>query len=181
DDEPVVRLVVYHHLADEGYRLISASNGPEALDALDREAIDLVLLDVMMPRMSGYEVCRRIRETRSRDELPVLFLSAKSHTDDRVAGFEVGGNDYLVKPIARDELLARARAHLELSAMAKRQAAETRTLRGLLPICSSCKKIRDDGGYWKQVEVYISQHSGAQFSHGICPDCAAEMYSRLER
>ncbi|MCP4963080.1 MAG: response regulator transcription factor, partial [Actinomycetia bacterium] len=138
--------------------------------------IDLVLLDVMMPRMSGYQVCRTIREQRSRDELPVIFLSAKNRDTDRVAGFEEGANDYLAKPIARSELLARVEAHLELLEVHRGQLEEDLVLRGLLPICCVCKKIRDDGGYWNQLEVYIHQHSEAEFSHGICPECLVERY-----
>ncbi|MCP4272306.1 MAG: response regulator, partial [Gammaproteobacteria bacterium] len=84
DDEPVVRQVLDRHLAPRGYRLLSAADGRRALEILDTEEIDLVLLDVMMPRMSGYQVCRTIREQRSRDELPVIFLSARNRDTDRV-------------------------------------------------------------------------------------------------
>ncbi len=84
DDEPVVRQVLDRHLAPRGYRLLSAADGRRALEILDTEEIDLVRLDVMMPRMSGYQVCRTIREQRSRDELPVIFLSARNRDTDRV-------------------------------------------------------------------------------------------------
>ena len=171
-----VRQVISHHLAPQGYRLLSAANGQQALEILDQEEIDLMLLDVMMPRMSGYQVCRAIREKKSRDELPVIFLSAKNRATDRVAGFQEGGNDYLAKPIAKTELIARVQAHLELLEMHRGQVEETRVLRGLLPICCHCKKIRDDGGYWNQLEVYLGQHSEAEFSHAICPQCMIEIY-----
>ncbi|MCP4870459.1 MAG: response regulator, partial [Proteobacteria bacterium] len=128
DDEPVVRQVLDRHLAPRGYRLLSAADGRRALEILDTEEIDLVLLDVMMPRMSGYQVCRTIREQRSRDELPVIFLSAKNRDTDRVAGFEEGGNDYLAKPIARSELLARVEAHLELLEVHRGQLEEVKAL-----------------------------------------------------
>ncbi|MCP5069136.1 MAG: response regulator, partial [bacterium] len=174
DDESVVRQVLRHHLVPQGYRVLDASSGARALELLESEAIDLVLLDIMMPRMTGYEVCRTIREASSRDELPVIFLSAKDRQQDRVAGFDVGANDYLAKPIGRSELLARVDAHLELLRVYRRREEEVQELRGLLPICSYCKKIRDDDGYWSQIEVYISRHSEAQFSHGICPGCVTE-------
>ena len=153
-----------------------AASGREALGLLERESADLVLLDVMMPRMSGYEVCRRIREEHALEELPVVFLSAKTRTADRVAGFHEGGNDYLCKPIAKSELLSRVGTHLRLRAVHRSQAEEVKVLRGLLPICSMCKKIRDDQGNWTQIETYIHTHSEAVFSHGFCPECAREYY-----
>ncbi len=115
DDEPVNRKVLLNYLSPHGYRLLEASGGQEALRLVSQDAsIDLVLLDIMMPRMSGYEVCTRIREMRSVNELPVIFLSAKNQTSDLLEGFVVGGNDYLAKPITKAELLARVKTHLEL-------------------------------------------------------------------
>ena len=180
DDEPVVRQVLANHLKPQGYRLLKASSGPEALKVLEETSVDMVLLDVMMPRMSGYEVCRRIRENHRLEDLLVLFLSAKTRHDDRVAGFREGANDYLSKPIARDELLARVSTHLELLRVHRGRAAEIDTLKGLLPICCGCKKIRDDEGYWSQVETYISTHSEAVFTHCICPDCLKHHYPGIE-
>lgn len=115
DDEPVNRKVLLNYLVPQGYRIIEASGGAEALQKVNEEEnIDLILLDIMMPRMSGYEVCRRIREIYSVNELPVIFLSAKNQTADLLEGFVVGGNDYLAKPITKAELLARVNTHLEL-------------------------------------------------------------------
>ncbi len=114
DDEVVIRQVLHNYLASEGVEVLEAEDGRTALDLLEREAVDLVVLDVMMPGMSGFEVCRRIRERFEPQELPVLFLTAKSQASDLVAGFAAGGNDFLVKPAARSELLARLRTHLEL-------------------------------------------------------------------
>lgn len=144
--------------------------GLEAMDLLGGSSdprtanVDLVLLDIMMPRMSGYEVCRRIREDYSREDLPVIFLSAKNHASDRIAGFEEGGNDYLAKPIAKQELLKRVETHLELLRSHRIQAEELKVLRGLLTICSNCKRIRDDDR-WGPLETYIDNHSEATFSH----------------
>ena len=177
DDEPVVRKVVEQHLAPQGYRLLSAAEGSQALEILDRETVDLVLLDVMMPRMSGYEVCRAIRQHHTRDQLPVIFLSAKNQPDDRVAGFEEGGNDYLAKPITKGELLARVEAHLELLTVHRGQVEETKKLQGLLAMCSSCKRVREDDGSWNDIENVIVDQSEADVSHGLCPDCAREFFA----
>jgi len=115
DDELINRQVLVNHLSLRGYRLTEASGGDEALAILEQDAsVDLVLLDVMMPRLSGYDVCRRLRERRSMQELPVLFLTAKNQTADLVQGFGLGANDYIAKPIERDELYARVHTQLQL-------------------------------------------------------------------
>lgn len=114
DDEPVNRQVLTSYLSFAGYAVEVCVGGQEALELLADKPFDLVLLDVMMPKMSGYEVCTRIRRHWSREELPVLFLTAKTQVSDRVRGLAHGGNDYLTKPVARDELLARLTTHLGL-------------------------------------------------------------------
>jgi signal transduction histidine kinase/class 3 adenylate cyclase len=115
DDEPVNLQVLVNMLALQHYTVTKAADGPEALRLLRQRKFDLVLLDVMMPRMSGYEVCEQIRQIYPAQELPVVFLSAKNQEPDRVHGFESGANDYLSKPVARHELLARIKTHLHLS------------------------------------------------------------------
>ncbi len=107
DDEPVNLQVLVNHLSLEGYRIVTAFNGEEALSLLEESVPDLILLDVMLPRMSGYEVCGVIRERFSPHDLPVLMLTAKSKPEDIVAGLEAGANDYLAKPVNRQELIAR--------------------------------------------------------------------------
>ena len=179
DDEGVNRQVLRNHLVPHGYRVLSAASGEEALEYLEAHPIDLALVDIMMPRMSGYEVCRRIREGKNREELPVIFLSAKNRAADRVASFEVGANDYLAKPIAKQELLKRVETHLELLQTHRAQAQEIKVLHGLLTICAQCKKIRDQEGHWDAIENYIDHHSEASFSHGLCPHCAHDLYPDL--
>jgi len=98
----------------------------------------------------------------------------------------MGAVDYVTKPFTASVLVARVRTHLDLKMIQERQAktitsleealAKVKLLSGLVPICAHCKKIRDDKGYWNQIEVYISEHSEADFSHGICPDCVHELY-----
>ncbi len=176
DDEEVIRRVLEKQLVAEGYRVWSVSSGDEALAILAEEKVDLVLLDVMMPRMSGYELCRKLRERHSLDELPILLLSGMKGERGHVAGFREGANDYLDKPISRDELLVRVQTHLKLLRMYRSKSEEVKILQGLLPICMHCKKIRNDKDEWSQIETYIDQHSEARFSHGLCPDCAKRHY-----
>ncbi len=116
DDEPVNIQVLNNYLKANNYKVTQASNGREALSALDGEAdFDLILLDVMMPNMSGYEVCAKVRERHPAEHLPILMLTAKNQVADLVAGFEFGANDYLTKPFAKDELLTRIKTHIKLS------------------------------------------------------------------
>lgn len=115
DDDPVNRQVLRNFLSMEGYQVSEADNGPEALQAIaDSSRFDLVILDVMMPKMSGYEVCHRLREKYLLSELPVILLTAKSQEADLVEGFSAGASDYLPKPFRKDELLSRIRTHLNL-------------------------------------------------------------------
>ncbi|CAM2010166.1 ATP-binding protein [Acanthopleuribacter pedis] len=115
DDDPVNRRVLANHLLITGYTLREAADGYEALAIIDEEEpFDMVLLDVMMPRLTGYQVCRELRTRYSLDDLPILFLTAKSREDDLIDGYATGANDFLVKPVAKNELLARVKTHLAL-------------------------------------------------------------------
>jgi DNA-binding response OmpR family regulator len=139
----------------------------------------MVLLDLGLPRKSGLDVLKTLRAGGA--DLPVVVITARDGVADRIAGLDAGADDYIVKPFEREELHARVQVGfrmLELqAALADRvrelEEALTRVkqLQGLLPICSYCKKVRDDQNYWQQVETYIEGHSDAQFTHGICPDC----------
>ncbi|MEO1370287.1 MAG: ATP-binding protein, partial [Acidobacteriota bacterium] len=113
DDEPILRLLLEGQLEAEGYRVTTADSGVAALDLLrSGEAdVDLVVLDVMMPRLTGYEVCRALRADWEAASLPVLLLTAKDRLHDLVEGFAAGANDYLIKPVGREELVARVRFH----------------------------------------------------------------------
>jgi DNA-binding response OmpR family regulator len=172
DDSPLNLKVLGTTLRKEGFSLAVAKSGIEALKFISKKLPDLILLDVMMPEIDGYEVCRRIKNSVAAKNVPVIFLTAKADTDSIVKGFEAGGVDYVTKPFNTAELLARVRTQISL----KKAFDEIKTLRGIIPICSNCKKVRDDKGYWEQVEDYIGKHSDAVFSHSICPDCAKKLY-----
>lgn len=115
DDEPINRQVLVNYLSGAHYTVTQATNGPEAISLLEHDfKPDIILLDVMMPRMTGYEVCRILRQQYGMDELPIIMLTAKNQVSDLVAGLQAGSNDYLTKPIAKDELLARIKTHLNV-------------------------------------------------------------------
>lgn len=121
DDEPINLQVLHNYLTVSGYQVTTVNSGQAALDLLESaqpQTIDLVLLDVMMPHMSGYEVCQRLRDRFPLQQLPVVMLTAKNQVADLVTAFESGANDYLVKPFIKSELLARIKTHLQLAKIA---------------------------------------------------------------
>ncbi|MER7584000.1 response regulator transcription factor [Kitasatospora sp. NPDC097691] len=121
DDEPALRDALESSLAFEGYEVSTATDGYEALESVERDRPDLVLLDIMMPRMDGLTAVRRMRSRG--DTVPVLMLTARDAVGDRVTGLDVGADDYLAKPFELDELLARVRALLRRNALAAEAAA----------------------------------------------------------
>ncbi|MBI3355364.1 MAG: GatB/YqeY domain-containing protein [Nitrospirae bacterium] len=155
--------------------------------------IDLILMDVLMPELDGVEACRQIKSRPHLCDIPVIMVTAKSDLSNLQAAFAAGANDYITKPVNSVELLARASSALALKKeMDCRKAREgelrrsndalqkalrdVKVLRGLIPICASCKKIRNDGGFWQQLEEYIGEHSEDEFSHGICQPCVKKLY-----
>lgn len=154
-------------LERQGYAVRGAEAGVPALALVGRECPDLILLDVLMPGLDGIEVCRRLKSDPATAGIPVIFLTGQSESGEILAGFEAGAVDYVTKPFRVPELLARVRVHMDL----RRAQLEISTLRGILPTCAHCKRIRDEKGTWHRIETFISQHSEAQFSHGCCPQC----------
>ncbi len=177
DDNPENIEFLANLLQEKGYDLAFALNGEKALEVVVPTRPELILLDVMMPEMDGYEVCRKLKTFPACKHIPVIFLTAKTDTDDIIRGFDVGGNDYVTKPFNSRELLVRIRNQLEL----KKSKEEIKTLRGLIPICSYCKNIRDDKGYWAQLETYMSDHTDAVFTHGVCPACHEKVVTELRK
>jgi PleD family two-component response regulator len=173
-----------------------AASGSDALSILKDEVPDLVLLDVNMPGMDGYTVCRAIRSTAVTRETPVIFLTGQRDSEFIINGFEAGGSDYLLKPYECRELMARVRVQLELKLQRdelrlqrdelrlrnnelEAAIARVRRLEGIIPICMYCKKIRNDDTMWQGFEHYIEEHSDAFFSHGVCPDCFKEQCEKI--
>ena len=167
DDTPSDLELFATILEREGYSLALAKDGLQALDIAAKEKPDLILLDILMPGMGGLETCRRLKADPATRDIPVIFVTANAGSDEVLAGFEAGAVDYVTKPFRIPELLARVHVQAELRHVQR----EIRTLHGILPTCAHCKKIRDEKGTWHSIEAYISQHSEAHFSHGICPDC----------
>jgi DNA-binding response OmpR family regulator len=182
EDDAVSRHLLEATLHKWGYEVVVTTDGLEALEVLRQPgAPSLAILDWMMPGMDGAEVCLKARELSAGRLLYIILLTAKGRKEDIVEGLTAGADDYIIKPFDRSELKARINAgerilrlQAELGARVKElelALANVKLLQGLLPICCYCKKIRNDQNYWQQVDTYVADHSEAQFTHGICPDC----------
>lgn len=172
------------HFADSAataYEILGiAGEGPP------NSAIDLILMDIQIGDVNGIEVTGKIKAVQEFQEVPVLMITGDSSKESLQAAFQAGAVDYITKPFNKVELLARVCSFLKLKAeidtRKKREKElekaleQIKSLKGLLPICASCKKIRKDDGYWQQIETYIGEHSQAEFSHGICPECVRVLY-----
>jgi phosphoserine phosphatase RsbU/P len=193
EDDAVSRRMLEVTLTKWGYEVIVTEDGMQALEVLRQpDAPSLAILDWMMPGMDGAEVCLKARETKADKSLYIILLTAKGRKEDIVEGLTAGADDYIVKPFDRSELKARMNAgerilrlQAELAARVKElelALANVKLLQGLLPICCYCKKIRNDQNYWEQVDTYVADHSEAQFTHGICPECRDKIVKpELER
>ena len=182
EDDLTSRRILEAILAKWNYEVIATGDGLEAWQALQTEnAPPIAIIDWMMPGMDGVEFCRQIRQTHTLTPTYIILLTSKAQQEDVVAGLEAGANDYIRKPFEREELRARIQVGervVELQAaladrvkMLEEAIVKIKTLQGLLPICSYCKKIRNDQDYWQQIETYVAEHTQAEFTHGICPDC----------
>jgi len=184
EDKSVSRYILVANLHKWGYDVMEVEDGTRAWEALQAEdAPPLVILDWLMPGLDGIDICRQIRKSPRTRPIYLILLTARRGQEDKILGLQAGADDYITKPFNREELRARVQVGIRVlelqGALAQRvreleeALSRVKTLQGLLPICSYCKKIRNDRNYWQQVEGYISDHSEAQFSHGICPECYA--------
>ncbi len=191
DDDADVARGTAHLLEQAGYATAMAQNGAEALKAVQTFHPHLVLSDREMPELNGVEMCRQIKGDPALSDMFVILISGTyTQSDEQAAGLEAGADGYIARPIANRELAARVAAFVrilrlnrslrEKNAELEAALAKVKLLSGLLPICAGCKKIRDDRGYWGQVESYLEKHSEATFTHGLCPDCTKKYFPDLD-
>ena len=196
-DDEIKNIKLLDVLLGSAYNFFKALDGISAMEILKKEKVDLILLDIMMPDVNGYQLCTQVKNDPALKEIPIIMLTSLSDEESQLKALKLGAVDYVTKPFKIEILTARINTHLELkrsrdelqNTLKEKELliheltdalANIKTLRSLLPICSSCKKIRDDKGYWCQLDAYLMQHTDLQISHSICPDCAKKLYPDLD-
>lgn len=182
DDDAVLRHSLKTYLERWSYDVVECPDGVRAWKELQAASPPpIAIIDWNMPGIDGPTLCQELRETPSLSGMYVILLTSNQEKKDVIAGLESGADDYITKPFDWGELRARLRigsriVGLQLALGARVAELQTalanvRKLSGLLPICAYCKRVRDDADYWQQIEQYLVEHSDAQFTHGICPEC----------
>jgi len=196
EDEDAPREMITRFLKRRVKTVVTATNGEEGLARFREERPDLVVTDIRMPVMDGLKMARLMRDEYR--GLPIIMTTAYTDTPYMVEAIDIPVDQYVIKPLDTGKLSAALgkcaetieyrRAHKrylaereQLIADLQKALSEIKTLRGILPICAYCKKIRDDEGLWKQLEAYISEHSEAEFTHGACPECAQKALEEIKQ
>ena len=168
EDDAVARAVLHQALRRLGHEVIEAKDGAEALRMLEKEPVRVIVSDWMMPEMDGLALCRAVRARLKADYVYFILLTSRTaDADNQREAIDAGVDDFLTKPLDVQEIWMR----LRVSERILRYATEVRQLEAFLPICGYCKKVRDDQNYWQQIESYINERTGTDFSHSVCPDC----------
>lgn len=190
DDHESTREALRTLLEMKGFATITTGNGDEALEILS--SIDpprLAIVDWEMPGATGVEVCRAIRDLSGERYIYLIVITAREGEENIAEAMAAGADDFIQKPCGVAELLARVRNGQRTVALQRNlaeriteleeSAERVRQLKRLLPICMYCKKIRDDSDYWHEIEAYIREQTGTDFSHGICPHCMKNELAEL--
>ncbi|HEX7400813.1 MAG TPA: response regulator [candidate division Zixibacteria bacterium] len=186
EDDEISKKMLQTILIKEGHSIAAVENGAKALEAIGKGIPDILITDWMMPELDGLELCRRVRASHLPSYVYIILLTALTEKEKITEGLNAGADDYVTKPYDRTELLARVRSGervIQLEKSLRQKNAEltealvqVKQLKGLLPICMYCKKIRKDTNYWQQIEQYLVENSEADFSHSICPECMEEHF-----
>jgi sigma-B regulation protein RsbU (phosphoserine phosphatase) len=168
EDDAVARAVLRQALRRLGHEVLEARDGAAAWELLQTDSVRVVVSDWMMPNLDGLELCRHVRARTGVEYTYFILLTSRDATEEnQTAAADAGVDDFLTKPLDLSELWTR----LRVAERILRYTTQVRQLEEMLPICSYCKKIRDDQNYWQQLEGYISERTGSDFSHSVCPDC----------
>lgn len=194
-DDDVSTRELLRTLLEEEYSLNFAETGAECIKKIKQFIPDLILLDIVLPDISGIDLCQQITADDQFSDIPIILVTVKTKDIYVQKGLEAGAIDYIKKPIRHLELTARVRSALKMTSLVKQlrrsgeekqklieelglALSQVKELSGLLPICAQCKNVRDDNGYWQQIEDFIHDHADVSFSHSLCPHCAENIYGR---
>jgi two-component system cell cycle response regulator len=230
EDSSTQAKILQHALEKNNFEVYKTKNGKEALEYLNDHEPAIIISDIIMPEMNGYELCKKVKSDERLRTIPVMLLTMLSEPEDVIKGLESGADNFMTKPYDEQALMARihyvlnnaelresrpSEMGIEIAFAGKKHlitsnriqildllistyenaiqktrelektvselthANETiKILKGLIPICANCKKVRNDAGYWEQIEMYIRDHSEAEFTHGFCPDCMKTLYPK---
>lgn len=191
EDDLTSRLMLQGILTKWGYTTLAAEDGLEAWTALSSPAPpQAAILDWEMPGINGVEICRKVRALDLAVPVYIILLTGRGSKEDIVQGLDAGADDYITKPFDGNELRARIRVAERMVSVQGTLAGKieelkaaldhVKKLQGIIPICMHCHKIRNDNQAWDKLEAYMSDHSDAQFSHSICPECFDKYYPDIE-
>ncbi|ADE54931.1 response regulator [Coraliomargarita akajimensis] len=168
EDDLISRRLLITSLKQFGHEVVAFDNGQDAWDAYDENPFRIIISDWLMPGIDGLELCRKVRKRPETEYTYFILLTANAQgKDEYMEAMAAGIDDFLSKPMDRDQVWMR----LKVAERILRYTTEISNLESMLPICSYCKKVRDDNNYWQQVESYILQRTGTSFSHSVCPSC----------
>ena len=178
EDDPVSVKILQFTLEHYGHEVVVAASGSEAWEKFDADPVRVIVSDWMMPSLDGLQLCAKVRERPKTDYTYFILLTAiNTGRDNLRLAMDAGIDDFLNKPLDREAILMRLRVAERILEFTK----QIRVLKDLIPICMYCKRVRDDSNYWDQVENYIHEHTGSNFSHGICPTCFDKQIGILNR
>jgi sigma-B regulation protein RsbU (phosphoserine phosphatase) len=194
EDDAVTRRMLVVTLERLGWDVITAEDGNAAWRVFEtlkgKDAPEMAVLDWMMPGIEGIEICRRLHTTPGFELVYIILVTSRGGKEDLSYGLAAGANDYITKPFDPVELEARVRVGQRMVKLQRSLAARVteveaalahvQRLQGLLPICSYCKKVRNEANYWEQVESYFTTHSDLDFTHSICPQCTEKMLREVD-
>jgi len=167
EDDAISRRILQMAIEKFGHEVIQTGNGMEAWRAFDSEPVRIVISDWMMPELDGLGLCQKVRTRPETEYTYFILLTAKADAENYHMAMQAGIDDFLSKPMDRDELSIRLKVAERILGFTRR----IQELEGLLPICSYCKKIRNEKQLWDQIEEYVAKQTHKSLSHSICPEC----------
>ena len=230
DDSPTEIALIKDYFKESDYRLFTFTNGFEAIKELQTNVPDIILTDVVMPEIDGFQICSLLKKLEKTRHVPIVIFTSLSDPAHILKGLYSGATNFIIKPFTREYLIAQIDTILNLASLhtittqdsyqveydglkytltpermqivnlllstfdmtvrknreleeanarLTKAHSEIETLQQLIPICARCKKIRNDKGYWEQVEFYIQQRTNSDFTHTLCPDCDRELYNNV--